>query len=189
MNICITGSNGFLGSSIVSVCKLNNWNVIAHSGHDIGDLTNEEHVFEFTKSLPEIDSLICCAGGKENDKDFASFQKMINNNLFTTYLCCKHFSTKMKKQSTIIIIGSADGCFGQENGSFYSSAKAALHNYSRCLAKQLILKEISVNCLALGTLTLNNINDVAKTVSGFCKYSNINGQVIRIDNGHHTFPC
>lgn len=189
MNICITGANGKLGSSLVDICNANDWNVLPHNGRQIGDLSNEEHVVEFAASLPELDSLICCAGGKELDGDFSSFQKMMNDNLFVTYLCCKHLAPKLRKLSTILTIGSVDGCFGQAEGSFYASAKAALHIYSRCLAKQLMLNEITVNCLALGTLTSVNIDKISQSIVGFCKHSAINGQVIRIDQSHHTFPC
>lgn len=189
MNICITGSNGMLGSVLTLICLSKGWNVESHKGHNTGDLLDEIHLKKFASSLPELDSLICCAGGKDEDTDFNSFQKMINKNLFATHLTCKHLIPKMKKNSTIITIGSVAGCFGQDQGIFYAASKAALHNYSRCLAKQLIEKKITVNCLALGTLTNSNLTNIAESITEFCKFSSINGQVIRIDNGHHTFAC
>jgi len=189
MNVCITGASGTLGTKLKSVCLENNWNVLEHNGRKTGNLLDENHLSEYAHRLPELDCLICCAGGKKPDNDFLEFQEMVNNNLFTTYLSCKHIVPKMKKNSTILTIGSVAGCFGQTEGSFYATAKSALHIYSRCLAKQLLHKDISVNCLAVGTLRPDNIEDITRTIIGFCKYSSINGQVIRIDNAHHTFAC
>jgi 3-oxoacyl-[acyl-carrier protein] reductase len=189
MNICITGSNGKLGSSLSNVCKSNSWNVIEHGGTRMGDLLDEQHLADFSSSLPQLDCLICCAGGKSADVDFESFEAMMYKNLFTAYLSCKHIIPKMKRQSTILTIGSVDGCFGSSEGSFYAAAKAALHIYSRCLSKQLGSKEINVNCLAIGTLTNDNILSIANSIVPFCRYSSLNGQVIRIDQGHHTFAC
>lgn len=189
MNICITGANGKLGSKLKSVCFKNDWNVLEHNGRKTGDLLDEVHLKEYFENIPDLDCLICCAGGKKIDGNFLSFQKMINDNLFATHLTCQYALSKMKLRSTILIIGSVDGCFGQSEGVFYASAKAALHIYSRCLAKQLLSKEISVNCLALGTLTSDNIESISESILKFCTYSSINGQVIRIDDAHHTFAC
>jgi NAD(P)-dependent dehydrogenase (short-subunit alcohol dehydrogenase family) len=189
MNICITGSNGKLGSKLVEICEINKFNVIKHEGKKTGNLLDENHVSDFFDSIPMLDCLICCAGGKKEDSGYSLMQEMIANNLYCTYLTCEKCIPKMKNKSTILTIGSVAGCFGQKDGSSYATAKAALHIYSRCLAKQLLEKNISVNCLAVGTITNDNITDIANSILMFKSYSSINGQVIRIDNAHHTFAC
>lgn len=184
MNVCITGASGKLGKALLVATD---WNVLPHFGRRYGSLCDEEHVMSFAATAQPLDALICAAGGKRAD-GAVSFQEMLNDNLLTTYLTCKHFLPKMKPNSTILTIGSVDGCFGQAEGSFYASAKAALHVYTRCLAKQ-VPNGIRVNCLALGTLTEDNIEGIARTILQFCQGSAITGQVIRVDNGHHTFAC
>src|SRR6185312_16481549 len=55
-----------------------------------------------------------------------------------------------RKQGRIITIGSIAGCFGRDDGSIYAVAKAAVHEYTRCLAAQLRRYNIPVNCISPG---------------------------------------
>jgi NAD(P)-dependent dehydrogenase (short-subunit alcohol dehydrogenase family) len=60
----------------------------------------------------------------------------------------------MQSPSHIVNIGSMGGFQGSAKFaglSAYSASKAALHNFTECLAEELKERKISVNCLALGS--------------------------------------
>lgn len=195
-NVWITGSTRGIGKKIADELENLDCNVIRHGTKD-GDLTNQQKVIDIVTFLPnKIDTLICCIGFKNPGdcfSDISILDQMIRINLYSAVLCCQETAKKMIKyqEGNIITIGSVDGCFGKEEGVFYATAKAALHIFTRCFAKQLQKYNIKVNCIAPGTI--NSDDDRLKIVS-FVKYLVTNnhgfsGQVIRIDKGHHTFPC
>jgi 3-oxoacyl-[acyl-carrier protein] reductase len=115
-------------------------------------------------------------------------------------------------QGRIITIGSIGGCLGRSIGSTYSVAKAAVHEYTRCLAEQLRPHNIPVNCVAPGstiTQRFTRITDldprrmvatgtlirygrpeeVASVVGFLCTPAAgfLSGQIIRVDGGEQTF--
>lgn len=145
----------------------------------VGDLTDEKHVSELQRSVLEqhgpVEILICCAGGnigshgvdaganggKPNQDDCLNislddYRSVMDRNLTTTVLTCKHFVPEMQKAKNgrVVIIGSVAGCSGRSKGSIYAVSKAAVHEYARCLATQLRPDNITVNVVAPGgTLT------------------------------------
>ena len=203
-----------------------------------GDVTIEAEVErvagEVRERFGQIDILVCCAGGDigaggtdvgragrpdEDDclnislDDLAS---VMDRNLLGTILCCRAVAPEMmaRKAGRIITIGSIAGCFGRTQGAIYSVAKAAVHEYTRCLADQLRSANIPVNCVAPGGtvterfLRINPVDDqmlaetgtlerygqpheVASVVAFLCTDGGgfISGQVIRVDGGGQTFPC
>jgi 3-oxoacyl-[acyl-carrier protein] reductase len=96
----------------------------------------------------------------------------------------------------------------------YAVAKAAVHEYTRCLAAQLREHNVQVNCVAPGGtvterfLRIHEIDqgrlategtlirygrpqEVGSVVAFLCTDAArfINGQVIRVDGGEQTFAC
>src|SRR6185312_622724 len=119
-----------------------------------------------------------------------------------------------RKQGRIITIGSIAGCFGRDDGSIYATAKAAVHEYTRCLAAQLRPYNIPVNCIAPGgtvtprflatrqadparleaTDTLERYADPIETARAVAFLVSdpgpfISGQVIRVDGGTQLWPA
>ncbi len=203
-----------------------------------GDLTLEDEVkrcaTEVRARWEQIDILVCCAGGDigaagtavgkggrpENDDclniTLEDLQSVMDRNLLSAILCCREVADEMmiRKRGRIITIGSIAGCSGRTSGAIYSVAKAALHEYTRCLAHQLRAYNIPVNCIAPGGtvterfLRINPVDDsqliddgtlerygrpheVASVVGFMCLPGSgfISGQVIRVDGGGQVFPC
>ena len=203
-----------------------------------GDMTEEDEVGrvanEVRANWGQIDILVCCAGGdigaagtavgkggRPEDDDCLNIalddlKSVMDRNLLTAMLCCREIAPKMieRKSGRIITIGSIAGCYGRETGSIYAVAKAAVHEWTRCLAAQLRPANVQVNCVAPGGTVTERFLRIHETdqskmveegtldryarpreisgVVGFlCLPQSrfINGQVIRVDGGGQTFPC
>ena len=70
----------------------------------------------------------------------------------TCILCCREVAPEMitRKAGWIVNIGSLGALSGHAQSAIYSSAKAAVHEYTRCLAAQLRLDNVHANVVAPG---------------------------------------
>jgi len=203
-----------------------------------GDLTDEQQVqrvvSEVRERFGQIEILVCCAGGDigaagtgvgkggrpEQDDclniALDDLQSVMDRNLLTAILCCREIAPEMieRKSGRIITIGSIAGCSGRPTGSMYAVAKAAVHEYTRCLAEQLRPANVTVNCVAPGPtvterfLRIHEIDqdrlieegtlerygrptEISGVVGFLClpQAQFISGQVLRVDGGGQTWPC
>jgi NAD(P)-dependent dehydrogenase (short-subunit alcohol dehydrogenase family) len=203
-----------------------------------GDLTDEATVKlvaeKIRKEFGRIDILVNCAGGdigaqgtmgenagkpKVNDAVFIAvkdIRTVLDRNLMTCILCCREVAPEMiaRKEGWIVNIGSISGLSGHMQEAIYSTAKAAVHEYTRCLAAQLRLDNIRVNAVAPGPIitprfeasrpidksrkltdgTLERYGwpiEIAKAVEFLVTpdSSYVTGQVIRVDGGSQLFPA
>jgi 3-oxoacyl-[acyl-carrier protein] reductase len=203
-----------------------------------GDLTDEATVKEIVEKIRErfgrIDILVNCAGGdigaqgvtganagkpKGNDAVHISaqdIQVVLGRNLMTCILACRAVVPEMmdRKSGWIVNIGSIAGLTGNESEAIYSTAKAAVHEYSRCLAALLRPYNVYVNVVAPGPtvtprfLASRPIDDslketggtldrygwpieVAKAVAFFATSDSsfVSGQVLRVDGGRQLWPA
>lgn len=103
----------------------------------------------FTKH-PQIDLFISNAGFAEEEKgsiDIALLRKSLEVNLIGTADFAQKTVDHVTAQGRIVFIGSTMGSVSRLDGSDYASyriSKAALHMYSRILAKNLESREIKV---------------------------------------------
>ncbi|HEY4199156.1 MAG TPA: SDR family oxidoreductase [Devosiaceae bacterium] len=178
--------------------------------------------------LGEVQILVNCAGGdigasgnKPNpnnalDISYEDMTTLINNNLLGTMLVTQAFVPPMVRAGagTVINIASAAAHFGVSPEVVYSTLKAAVVHYTRCLAKELRDDGVRINAVSPGATksarfqatrvtdpermdsSIKSLNryaepdEIADAV-GFLaspRAKFINGQVLRVDGGVTLFP-
>jgi len=182
---------------------------------------------EIEEKLGEVEILVNCAGGdigatgnKPNPNDalhisFEDIRTLTNNNLIGTMLVCQAFIPPMlaKGTGTVINIASAAAHMGSSPEVVYSTLKAAVVHYTRCLAKELFTEGVRINAVSPGPTKSARFQatrkvdpERMKVGKSFNRYAEpaeiadavgflagprskfINGQVIRVDGGLTLYP-
>ena len=203
-----------------------------------GDLTDAATVKRVTDQIRQefgqIDILVNCAGGDIgakgtmgenagkpliNDAVFVALEDVrtiLDRNVMTCILCCREVVPDMiaRKAGWIVNIGSIAGLGGHPGEAIYSTAKAAVHEYTRCLAAQLRPDNVYANAVAPGPIitarfeasrpinqamkltdgTLQRYGwpmEIARAVEFFVTQdsSYVTGQVLRVDGGIQLWPA
>ncbi len=122
------------------------------------DVSDEVSVKALFETVGDIDILINNAGIAEfsllSDISVSSWDRMIDTNLKSVFLCSKEASKAMirKKSGKIINISSVWGLLGASCETHYSASKAGVIGFTRALAKELGPSGICVNCIAPGVI-------------------------------------
>lgn len=124
-----------------------------------GDLKDEAFNVELVKNahskLGGLDILVLNAGTMptiESIKDFETktFDEVLKTNLYPLYWMTKAALPLLKPGASIITCSSVQGFDGSPQLTEYATSKAAMVNWTRAMAKQLIEHGIRVNGVAPG---------------------------------------
>lgn len=191
-----------------------------------GDIANEEAVgqmrSQIERDLGPVEILVNCAGGdiaaeggKPNPNNALEIKMedvhaLLNRNLIGTMIMCRTFCPPMieKRTGSVINIASVAAHFGTSPEVVYSTVKAAVVHYTRCLAFEMRPIGVRVNCVSPGPtmtarfLATRKVDDTMATdtvslnrygrpeeiadVVGFLAGDEarfVHGQVIRVDGG------
>lgn len=94
------------------------------------------------------------------------FDKVINTNLRSAWLCCKAASRQMMKKRTgrIINITSVVGIAGNGGQTNYAASKAGMIGLTKSLAKELATRNVTVNAVAPGFIGTDMTADLGDDV-------------------------
>lgn len=203
-----------------------------------GDLTDPDRVSanfdEICVKLGPVDILINNAGGDIGstgtsgpnagkplvndalDVSLEDVRTILDRNLMSCILVCKAAVPGMieRNQGWIVTIGSIAGLTGHRSEVIYGTAKAAVHEYTKCLAAQLRPYGVYANVIAPGEIITARFVasrptreerkvstgpltrygwpiEVAKAVEFFVTSdsSYVSGQVLRVDGGAQLWPA
>ncbi|MCY3811254.1 MAG: SDR family NAD(P)-dependent oxidoreductase [Gammaproteobacteria bacterium] len=217
-----------------AIAETNDAEVLAVHGDLTDDATVKNLVAEIRERFGRIDILINNAGGDigsqgtsgakagkpvENDAVNVSLEDVrtvLDRNLMTCILVCREVVPEMMERGSgwVVTIGSIAGLGGHRSEVVYGTAKAAVHEYTRCLASQLRPYGVYANVIAPGEIITARFeasrptrderkvhegaltrygwpDEVAKAVEFLVTpdSSYISGQILRIDGGAQLFPA
>ena len=177
LNIILTGSTGVIGNSILEKLHNANANIIATGTNQNKlnlikekypkvtikqfDISKHSEIEKFIENCSDdfqskIDVLINNAGITKDNLTIRmkedEWNEVINLNLTSSFLLCKHSIKKMirNKAGKIINITSIVGHTGNIGQANYSASKAGLIGMSKSLALEYGKKNIKINCVSPG---------------------------------------
>ncbi len=188
--ILITGATGGIGAELVKKFISLNGNVLATGTKnekldvlkrnfpsinvlkfDISDHSKiEEFIENVSSQLSGLDILINNAGINMDNLSLRmkddEWKKVIDVNLGSTFLLCKHAVKKMlkNKYGRIVNITSVVGHTGNLGQANYSASKAGIIGMSKSLAIEYARKNITVNCVSPGFIKSRMTDNIVESV-------------------------
>ncbi|HWP23091.1 MAG TPA: SDR family NAD(P)-dependent oxidoreductase [Candidatus Binatia bacterium] len=178
----VTGGGGGIGSAIVrrfaregarvavadidaAAARASAAQVTERGGEAVSiaaDVTKKESVEGMVQTSLDrwgrIDILINVAGGADRkpviDMTAADWDRVVDRNLKSTFLCCQAVLPAMLRQNygKIVNISSIYGFTGNATRSSYAAAKAGVAAFTKSLALEVVKRGLNVNAVAPGRI-------------------------------------
>ncbi len=179
----VTGAGRGIGKAIAARLVKDGFTVIANTKKT--PIAETENLIEYRADITDeaavndmiafiinrfgrIDVLVNNAGIAEQklftDITLSDWDHMMNHNLKSMFLVTKAVLPHMihEKQGKIINISSIWGITGASCEVHYSAAKAGVIGFTKALAKEVGLSNITVNCVAPGVIQTDMLNTFSK---------------------------
>lgn len=134
---------------------------------DVTDLQAVESGVERANAALGGVDILCANAGIAPTVDFLdmtpqAWDRMIKVHLYGVFNCCKATAPQMVERSwgRIIITTSMSAINGDVHLSHYSAAKAGQIGFAKSLARELVAKGVTVNCIAPGLTKTNILEEV-----------------------------
>jgi NAD(P)-dependent dehydrogenase (short-subunit alcohol dehydrogenase family) len=176
-NVVVTGGTGALGQMVVArflkagaICHVPSrkaserpacWGDGQVSIVPDVDLTDEEAVGRFYDAVPDLWASVHLAGGFAMaplaDTSRADFQRMMEMNAVTAFICCRAAARNMRKTGQggrIVNVSARPGLDPRKGGGMvvYAASKAAVTAITLALSEELKNDRILVNAVAPSTI-------------------------------------
>ena len=153
--------------------------VIAKGGKAAGAATDvrvrsdvDAAVARAVKSFGRLDVLVNAAGLMDRapflDTDDDLWRRVIDTNLYGTFICCQAAARQMIAQGrggTIVNIASGSGIFGGQGRAAYGASKAGVINLTQTMAIELAPHDIRVNCVSPGVTETGMVQRLMATMT------------------------
>ena len=170
--ILVTGASSGIGRGIAVTCSKMGATVIINGrnnerlqetfsqmeGEDhviaIGDLTDADSLLAMVELLPKLDGLVHCAGMGQRipckDLHIEDVNQVMDVNFKAPVMLQAELlrQKKMNKGASIVFVASIASWSPSFGNSVYSASKGAIISYANCLALELALRKIRVNCIS-----------------------------------------
>lgn len=169
--ILVTGASSGIGRAAAIECSrceasviltarnqdrlLETYNQLEGEGHQIVqcDLTSNNEISNLVEQVPSLDGIVLSAG--INDKSLVKFlseehiAKMLSTNFVAPVQLIRLLVKKkrIKKEASVVFISSAAAFLPSIANAMYASSKAALTQFSKVLALELMPQRIRVNAI------------------------------------------
>ncbi len=153
------------------------------------DVTDSQAVFAgveaFLEALGSIDVVVCNAGGGEgpltgarpSTMDLGAWQRVLDRNLNGTVYTIAAVAPHMKAQrhGKIITVSSQVGVAINATGAYahYCAAKAAIVQYTKCLAQDVGPYGVTANCIAPGDIATARLAERFQQLGAETRLQNI----------------
>ncbi|WP_051200220.1 SDR family NAD(P)-dependent oxidoreductase [Butyrivibrio sp. FCS006] len=212
-NVVIVGSNEKKLNKSLQQLPSNCWGVLC----DLRNPMNVREIFEVCKKNEMVfDGIVYSAGVSpmmsvvENDCGIMIDTFSVNCLSFVETVKCMEVYECVTNKASIVAISSIAASQSVNRQALYAGSKAALEEIVRCIAKELLLKGVRVNALALGAVRTelfeeleSNNAELAKRyplgaipfeqISHMIMYllsdlsDHITGTVLKMDSGHDVW--
>jgi NAD(P)-dependent dehydrogenase (short-subunit alcohol dehydrogenase family) len=159
--VVVTGASGNLGAVVVQRLLRAGARVAALTRKD-ADLSDEQQVERAydlaVQRLGPLFGAVHCAGGwaagRVAESSVEVFEKMIDINLRSTFLCCRAALRRMPKEGRIVNVAALTAAQLVHVGgsAAYAAAKAGVIALTRAIAEEGVGKGIRCSCVAPGAM-------------------------------------